>query len=73
VNVCWQERHTGQMPDMLLPDDGAVSLRAGIGGAIRLGACERPYAEDPYPFLDYTVEIRGGGRAGQRARPQPCR
>src|SRR5215472_4744247 len=46
---------------VLLPDDGAVSLRAGIGGAIRLGACERPYAEDPYPFLDYAVEIRGGG------------
>jgi len=49
------------MPDMLLPDDGAVSLRAGIGCAIRFGACERPFAEDAYPFLDYAVEIRGGG------------
>jgi hypothetical protein len=49
------------MSDLLPPDDEAVSLAAGHDGVIRFGSCERPYADDPYPFLDYAVEIRGGG------------
>jgi hypothetical protein len=49
------------MSDPLPSDDEAVSLAAGHDGVIRFGTRERPYANDPYPFLDYAVEIRGGG------------
>lgn len=58
--VKW-ERDTSQMSDLPPSDDEAVSLGAGHDGVIRFGVREHPYADGPYPFLDYAVEIRGGG------------